>query len=361
MAPKRKGTKAAPGFDPLKPRPDLYGLPFTADDFRGMPFRRFGTSGLRVSEIGLGTWKFGYPRTGDFSRVGEKAALGIMDAAIEEGVTFWDTANRYNNASGNSERIIGKWFAANPGQRRTVELATKIYGLMDGAAPNFCRLSRVNIMEAVYASLERLRTDRIEVLQFHQVDETVPAEESLMAAEDLIALDVVRYLGISNVSLDQMDRFERLSRDFPRARIRSVQNQFDILHGEDPGRKGVFDECARRGLSFIPWSPLRGGLLSDRYVDGSLAGPGDRLVDEKRLEKELTGPIVRKIGALAALAREWSLSLTQLTLAYMRRLPAIGPLIVGCSTREQLRENAKAGKVAFSPDQIKAMEAVLRG
>ena len=115
----------------------------------------------------------------------------------------------------------------------------------------------------------------------------VPAEESLMAAEDLIALDVVRYLGISNVSLDQMERFESLSRTFPRARIRSVQNQFDILHGEDPGRKGVFDESARRGLSFIPWSPLRGGLLSNRYVDGSRAKPGDRLVDEKRLDKEL--------------------------------------------------------------------------
>jgi aryl-alcohol dehydrogenase-like predicted oxidoreductase len=94
---------------------------------------------------------------------------------------FWDTANRYNNSSGNSERILGRWFAANPRERRNVELATKIYGLMDGTTPNFCRLSRVNIMEAVYASLERLRTDRVEILQFHEPDPSTPVEESLLA------------------------------------------------------------------------------------------------------------------------------------------------------------------------------------
>ena len=345
-------------MDSAGPDPKLYNLPFTKEDFQGMPYRPCGATGLRVSHIGLGTWKFGYPRTGDGSRVDEKTAFKILDKAVEEGVTFWDTANRYNNSSGNSERIIGRWFAANPRERRNVELATKIYGLMDGTTPNFCRLSRVNILEAVYASLERLRTDRVEILQFHEFDPTTPVEESLLAVEDLIAQDLVRYLGVSNVDLDDVAQYEVLSEKFPRARIRSVQNRFDILHGEDPEKKGVFDHCARQGLSFIPWSPLRGGLLSGRYLDQSKAKAGDRLVDEKRLDRELTEPILKKLEALAALARQWSMSLTQLTLAYMRHYPGIGPLIAGCTTPEQLVENAKAGKITLDQEQIQAVKKV---
>jgi len=353
----RRANKAR--IDPLAPNPKLYNLPFTSEEFQGMPYRPYGNTGLRVSEIGLGTWKFGYPRTGDGSRVEEKTALKILDKAVEEGVTFWDTANRYNNSSGNSERIIGLWFAANPAERRNVELATKIYGSMDGKTPNFCRLSRVNVMEAVYASLERLRTDRVEILQFHWFDETTPVEESLLAVEDLIAQDVVRYLGVSNFSLDQLSRTEARGEDFPRARIHSVQNQFDILHGEDPERRGVFDHCARHGLSFIPWSPLRSGLLSGRYPDKAAARPGDRLVDENRLERELTGPVMKKLAALAALARDSSLSLAQLVLAYMRQLPGIGPIIVGCSTPAQLVENAKAGKITIDRDEVQAVQKIV--
>jgi aryl-alcohol dehydrogenase-like predicted oxidoreductase len=359
MAKKSRKTRTKPEADPLAPNPKLYGLPFTADEFHGIPYRPYGNTGLRVSHIGLGAWKFGYPRTGDGSRVDEKTAFAIFDKAVEEGVTFWDTANRYNESSGNSERVIGRWFASNPAQRRNVELATKIYGLMDGRTPNFCRLSRVNIMEAVYASLERLRTDRIEILHFHWFDDTTPVEESLMAVEDLISQDLVRYLGLSNVSLDQLGRYVARGADFPRARIQSVQNQFDILHGEDPKRKGVLDYCAEQGLSFIPWSPLRGGLLTERYLDKSKAKPGDRLVDEKRLDQEATEPVLRKLAALAALARESSLSVAQLVLAYMRNLPGMGPIIVGCSTPRQLVENAKAGKITLNEDQRQAVRKIV--
>jgi aryl-alcohol dehydrogenase-like predicted oxidoreductase len=353
--------KTRPETEAPAPQPKLYGLPFTADEFRGMPYRPYGNTGLRVSHIGLGTWKFGYPRTGDGSRLDEWTAFQILDKAVEEGVTFWDTANRYNESSGNSERVIGKWFAANPGQRRYIELATKIYGLMDGTTPNFCRLSRVNIMEAVYASLERLRTDRVEILQFHWFDETTPVEESLLAGEDLIRQDLVRYLGVSNVSLDQLGRNIAGGAGFPRAQIRSVQNQFDLLHGEDPQRKGVLDYCAGNGLSFIPWSPLRGGLLTERYLDKSKAKAGDRLVDEKRLDQEATPSAFKRITALAALARESSLSLAQLVLAAMRYLPGMGPVIVGCSTPRQLVENAKAGKISLDDAQREAVQKIISG
>ena len=345
--------------DRLKPNPKLYHLPFTLDKFNGMPYRRYGKTGLRVSNVGLGTWKFGLPETGDNSRVSEKTAFKILDKAIEEGVTFWDTANRYNESSGNSERIIGRWFRSNPDQRRNVELATKVYGQMDGLTPNYSRLSRVNIMEATYACLERLHTDRIEIMQFHWFDETTPVEESLMAIEDLISLDLVRYFGVSNHSLEQIAKYSALSVSFKRARIQSVQNQFDILCGEDPARKGVLSYCAENELSFIAWSPLRGGLLTERYLDRSKVGPGDRLVDENLLEKELTEPVLKKLNQLCQAAHEWSLTLTQLVIAYMLQLPGMGPVIAACSNPKQLLENSKAGKILLQPEQTARIKKIL--
>ncbi len=343
----------------LTPNPKLYGLPFTMNEFQGMPYRIFGNTGLRVSSVGLGTWKFGYPETGDGSRVKEKMAFKIFDKAIEEGVTFWDTANRYNESSGNSERLIGKWLAANPDQRRNIELATKIYGQMDGLTPNYCRLSRVNIIEATYACLERLRTDRIEILQFHWFDEQTPIEESLQAVEDLMTQDLVRYFGVSNFSLKQIEKYAVFSKKFRRARIQSVQNQFDILFGEDRSRKGALDYCAKNKLSFMAWSPLRGGLLTGRYLDKSKIGEGDRLFDEGRLDRELTEPVHKKLLKLKALARKWGMSLVQLVIAYMLHLPGMGPAIPSCSAPEQLEENAKAGKIKLEEEEIEVVKKII--
>ncbi len=349
-----KRTPLPPGVNPA-----LYGIPFTVDDYQGMPYRFFGGTGLRVSNIGLGTWKIGYPATGDGSRVDEKTAFKIFDKAVEEGVTFWDTANRYNNASGNSERIIGRWLRRNPGQRRNIELATKLYGTMDGRTPNYCRLSRVNIMEATYACLDRLQTDRIEIMQFHEFDPTTPVEESLMAVEDLITQDLVRYLGVSNFGVDQLEKCAAYDEIFRRAKIRSVQNQFDILYGEEPEKQGALAYCALKKLSFIAWSPLRGGLLSDRYIAREKPKKGDRLVDEKRLASELTPAVQKKLNALAKLACEADLSLTQLTLAYMLHLPGMGPVIAACSTPAQLVENAKAGRIRLEKKVFESVRSIV--
>jgi aryl-alcohol dehydrogenase-like predicted oxidoreductase len=351
---KRKTPPLPPGVDP-----SLYNLPFTVNDFNGMPFRFFGNTGLRVSSVGLGTWKVGYPSTGDGSRVDEKTAFAILDRAIGEGVTFWDTANRYNNASGNSERIIGRWFRKNPRQRRNVELATKVYGTMDGRTPNHCRLSRVNILEATYACLDRLQTDRVEILQFHEFDETTPVEESLMAIEDLIRQDLVRYLGASNFSVDQLEKYAGLDEICRRSRVQSVQNQFDILFGEEDEKRGVLAFCALKKLSFIAWSPLRGGLLSDRYLSKAKVKKGDRLVDEGRLSSELRPAVLKKLQALSRLAGEAGLNLTQLALAYMLQLPGMGPVIAGCSTPEQLVQNAKAGRVRLEKELVESVRRVV--
>jgi len=351
---KTKKVTLPPGVNPT-----LYSLPFTVDDYTGMPYRFFGGTGLRVSSVGLGTWKIGYPETGDGSRVDEKTAFQIFDRAVGEGVTFWDTANRYNNASGNSERIIGRWLRKNPGERRNIELATKLYGTMDGRTPNYCRLSRVNILEATYACLERLQTDRVEILQFHEFDATTPVEESLMAVEDLIRQDLVRYLGVSNFGVDQLEKCAAYDEIFRRARVQSVQNQFDILYGEEPEKQGALAYCALKKLSFIAWSPLRGGLLSERYIAKGKPKTGDRLVDENRLSSELTPAVLKKLNGLAKVAHEADLSLTQLTLAYMLHLPGMGPVIAACSTPGQLAENAKAGRVRLDKKVIESVRKMV--
>lgn len=348
-------------MDALTPNPSLYNVPFSANDFNGMPYRRLGGTGLQVSLIGLGTWKIGYPETGDGSRIGEREAFAIFDKALELGVTFWDTANRYNFGSGNSERIIGRWMKANAAHRRDIVLATKMFGGMDGTTPNHSGLSRSNIMDSVEASLARMQLDWIDVLYFHGYDPFVPPEESLSAVEDLIRSGKVRYFAVSNFTVDQLEQY-RLAAEATgtavRCRIAAVQNQFDVLYGEQQDREGVMAYCAERGISFVPWSPLARGLLTDRYLDTSKIGPGDRRYDEG--DWQIEPGTARKLERLAALGREWGISLSQLTMAYMLTLPGMGSLIPSSSTVAQLEANAAAGKLVLSPEQSQLVQEALK-
>jgi len=347
-------------MDHLVPHPELYGVPGLAEDFNGMPYRRLGLSGLRVSNIGLGLWKVGYPETGDGARMDEKTAFAVLDRAIETGVTFWDTANRYNNASGNSERVIGKWFKANPDQRRNVVLATKMGGGMDGRSPNHSHLSRTNILDSVYASLARLQVSCIDVLYFHFADPSTPAEEGLSAVEDLVSRDLVRYFAVSNVTADQLALWQATERHFScRCRVLAVQNRFDIVQGEAATAQGVLDLCARTGSSFVAYCPLAQGLLTDRYLDPKRVGPGDRLFDEKAAAKYQDEAVMKKIRALADLAKGWGMELSQLTLAYMITLPGMGPAIPSATSVKQLESNAKAGQIKLTSDQQARIKAVL--
>jgi len=342
------------------PEDKSYGLPFKIERFKDMPFRFLGKSGLKVPNIGLGTWKIGYPEKGDGSRVGEKEAFEIFDQAIASGVNFWDTANRYNNASGNSERVIGNWLASHPNQRRNVVLATKLGGAMDGITPNHCGLSRGNILDSVYASLERLRTDYIDLLYFHLFDPLTPPEESLAAIEDLVRQDLVRYFAVSNFTVAQLKIYRRIEKDRTlRSRIVAVQNQFDILNGERDPYDGVLDYTGREGISFIAWSPLAKGLLTGRYTGSEHIGAGDRLFDEGELKAGSAIPHVLKLQQLTALSAAWGMGLNQLVISYMLGLPGMGPVIASSSSVAQLISNAEAGKINLNEDQKKQIGKIL--
>ncbi|QDP96359.1 aldo/keto reductase [Microlunatus elymi] len=343
-------------MDPLTPNREVYNATPQATDYQGMPYRFLGASGLQAPAIGLGTWKFGYPDTGDGARIAPELAFRILDRAAELGVMFWDTANRYNAASGNSERIIGQWLAEHPQRRRDVVLATKTRGGMDGWTPNHSGLSRLQITESVKASLARLQTDWIDVLWFHQFDDRVPLEESLETIEDLVSRGLVHYLAVSNFNAEQLESCllisDRLSR---RSRPIAVQNRFDPLNGES--LPGVLSLCASEGLAFVPYSPLAKGLLTDRYLDPAKAGPGDRLYDEGALEgiDQRRFAKVRKLGELA---RQWDLKISTLTLAYILTLPGMGTQIPSSSNTDQLADNARAGTITLDQDQQAALHDI---
>ena len=346
-------------MDPLLPNRDLYNVTHQADDYQGMPYRFLGASGLQAPAIGLGTWKFGYPDTGDDARIGPDLAFQILDRAAELGVMFWDTANRYNAASGNSERIIGQWLSAHPQRRRDVVLATKTRGGMDGWTPNHSGLSRLQITESVKASLARLQTDWIDVLWFHQFDERVPLEESLETIEDLVSQGLVRYLAVSNFTAEQLEACLRVSdRLSRRCRPIAVQNRFDPLDGES--LPGVLSVCTSEGLAFVPYSPLAKGLLTDRYLDPAKAGPGDRLYDEGVLEG-IGEQKFTKVRRLGELAEQWEVKISTLTLAYILTLPGMGTQIPSSSNLHQLEDNARAGLITLDQDQQAALHEVFEG
>ncbi len=344
----------------LEPKPELYNVPWIADDFNGMPYRIVGRSGLRAASVGIGTWKFGYPDTGDEARTGEKTALEIFDRSIDLGAAFWDTANRYNNGSGNSERIIGKWFSANPEQRRNVVLATKIFGGMDGVTPNHSRLSRTNIFESAYASLERLQTDYIDLLYFHAYDKDTPVEESLTAVEDLMKMDMIRYFAVSNFSVEQMKIYDRAGDAF-RFNTVAVQNQYDLLNGESLTGAGVLDYCAENNVSYIAWSPLARGLLTEKYLNPSISKKGDRLFDEGTLQKDADPETLSKLIKLTGYAGKWDMKLNELAIAYMLTQPGMGPVIPSVSSVKQLESNARGGKIVLEKDQVEVLKKVFEG
>lgn len=344
----------------LVPHPEFYGASCDDNAFNGMPYRRLGRSGLWVSNVGIGLWKFGFPETGDGARVDEKTAFAIFDRAIELGVTFWDTANRYNNASGNAERVIGRWLKANPDQRRNVVLATKMCGSMDGLTPNHAGLGRLNILESVYASLARMQVDTIDLLYFHMPDDDTPVEESLATIEDLVSRDLVRYFAVSNFTLAQLETYHRAERQLSaRCRILAVQNKFDILQGEATGARGVLDYAAKHGIAFVAYSPLARGLISNRYLDPGKVGKGDRLYDENLMKWCQDATLMSKLHGLAALAEEWKTTVSCLALAYMLTLPGVGPAIPSASTVQQLEQNAAAGKLKLTGEQCARVKAAL--
>ena len=312
-----------------------------------MDYTYVGRTGLKVSRICLGTMNFG-PQTN------EKDAFTIMDAALDAGINFFDTANVYGGKGqrGLTELIIGRWFAQGGARRDKVVLATKVYGLMDNPldGPNDASgLSGYKLRRSIDLSLRRLKTDHVELYQMHHIDTHAPWDELWGAYEDLIAAGKVVYAGSSNFGARHLCYAQAAAEQRHFLGLISEQHKYS-LNCRLPELE-VLPAAQDLGLGIIAWSPLDGGLLSDH--------PGSER--SQHALKEATPQQRTQVARLAELAAELGEKSSVIALAWVLAQPAMTAPIIGPRTMEQLEDALKAVTVTLSEDALKALDAIFPG
>jgi aryl-alcohol dehydrogenase-like predicted oxidoreductase len=299
-----------------------------------------GNEGPDVSVVGLGCNNFG-------GRVDLDGTRAVVDAALDAGITLLDTADIYGNKGG-SESFLGEVLE---GRRNQVVIATKFGGDMgDGTQ---ARGSRDYIRKAVDASLQRLRTDRIDVYQYHTPDRITPFAETFGALDELVREGKVRYIGHSNLTPAQVEEVDALAREQGWVRPVSAQNRYSLLHRDPEG--DLLPICARLGLGVLPYFPLASGLLTGKYRRGEPRPPGTRL--ENR-DEVFTDEMFDRVEALEAYADERDVSLLAVAVGGLLGEPAVASVISGATKPEQVRENAAAGDWEPSADDVAALNAL---
>ena len=313
-----------------------------------MSYRRLGTSGLVVSVVGLGCNNFG-------RKLDLDGTQAVVDAAIDAGITLFDTADVYGSPHGASEELLGSVLKRH---RSEVVLATKFGMDMHGlnGIDHGARGSRSYIVRAVEASLRRLDTDYLDLYQLHTPDPATPIAETLSALDDLVRSGKVRYLGNSNFAGWQIADADWAARTAGRAPFISAQNQYSLLH-RDPEAE-VLPACQHFGLGFLPFFPLHSGLLSGKYRRGEKPAEGTRLALD-RYQRFIAGADWDKIEALSAFGAERGHSLLEVAIAGLATRPAVSSVIAGATTPDQVRANAKAGSWQLTADDITSLNAIL--
>jgi aryl-alcohol dehydrogenase-like predicted oxidoreductase len=313
-----------------------------------MSYRRLGKSGLVVSVVGLGCNNLGRKLDLDGTRA-------VVDAAIDAGITLFDTADTYGSRRGASEELLGSVIKK---RRSEIVLATKFGMDMQGlnGVDHGARGSRSYIMRAVEASLRRLNTDYLDLYQIHAPDPATPIAETLSALDDLVRSGKVRYLGNSNFAGWQIADADWAARTAGQTPFISAQNQYSLLH-RDPEAE-VLPACRHFGLGFLPFFPLHSGLLSGKYRRGEKPAEGTRLALD-RYERFIAGADWDKIEALSAFGAERGHSLLDVAIAGLATRPAVSSVIAGATTPDQIRANAQAGSWQLGADDITALEAIL--
>lgn len=297
-----------------------------------MELVRLGDSGLTASRVGLGCNNFG-------GRVDFDATRAVVDAALDAGITFLDTAEVYGNG-GDSERFLGGLLE---GRRDRVVLATKFAwagGSGQGSAPE--------VRRALDGSLGRLRTDYVDLYYLHRPDPTTPIAETLGALDELVRAGKVRAIGCSNFSAEQLAEADRVAGELGTVRFTVLQNHYNLLHRDDDA--DVLPLCRELGVSYIPYFPLASGLLTGKYRRGEPAPEGTRLhgreIEDERFER---------IDALSAFAAARDHSLHELAISALASTPGVGSVIAGATKPEQVCANAKAATWRLTADELDAL------
>ncbi|HEV8248760.1 MAG TPA: aldo/keto reductase [Gaiellaceae bacterium] len=296
-----------------------------------MRTRRLGRSGIEVSVVGLGCNNFG-------RRTDEETSRAVIDAAIDVGITFFDTADTYGD--GASEEIIGR---ALEGRRERVVLATKFGG---GGATGRGQGSRDYVLQAVEASLARLRTDWIDLYQHHQEDPDTPLAETIGALDELVREGRIRAYGTSNHSPTSLEEAASLAQE---AYV-SEQSQYSLLRPD--AEHELLPTCERLDISFIPYFPLASGLLTGKVRRDRPPEPGTRLHGREISETDL-----EEVERLSAVAAELGVSLLELAVGALAAQPVIASVIAGATRPDQVRANAEAGRWEPSERDLDAIRA----
>ncbi len=322
-----------------------------------MKIKRLGRTGLRVSEICLGTMTFG-------RQCDEPTSFAILDTAYEAGITFMDTADVYPlppdlTTVGRTETIIGNYLKAHPGRRHETVLATKCNARM-GPGPNDQGLSRRHILDAIDASLRRLQTDFIDLYQVHSFDPETPLEETLRALDDIVRAGKARYIGCSNYMAWQLARALWKSESLGIARYDCIQPRYNLLFRDFEHE--LFPLCREEGVGVIVYNPLAGGFLTGKHRRDA---PPDA---KGRFALGEAGKLYRNrywhdaqfdaVDALKAYFGPRNKSLTQVALAWVLTNPVVTSAIVGATSAEQLNESLPGINLSLDADEMQFLDGI---
>ncbi len=317
-----------------------------------MRYRLFGRTGLRISELGLGTMTFG--GKGFWEVVGKLSAPeaeALIGTALDRGVNFIDTADVYSD--GEAEKHLGAALASLGRPRDQVLIATKVRG-RTGPGPNQVGLSRGHIMASIDASLRRLKLDFVDLYQIHGTDLDTPIEETVRALDDVVKSGKARYTGFSNLPAWQAMKALAYADAHALSRFASAQMYYSLA-GRDIERE-IVPLALDQGLAILPWSPLAGGLLSGKF-DLEKPGPeGARRTtfDFPPVDRGRTKTVLM---ALRSVAGEMGVPVSRVALAWLLTRPFVTSIIVGAKTREQLEDNLAAGDTVLSPEHVAELDA----
>lgn len=311
-----------------------------------MEYRNLGSSGLKVSAVGLGTNQFG-------GKVDLRTAKEIINTALDEGVNLIDTANIYQE--GRSEEYIGKALVR---RREEAIIATKFYFPM-GEGPNDRGGSRQHILSEVDASLSRLNMDTIDLYQIHRWDEETPIQETMRALEDLLRAGKVRYIGASNFSAWQLTHANAVAELQGWSKFVSIQPHYHLF--ERGIEKELLPACEYFNIGVLPYFPLAGGFLTGKYEEGKAAPEGSRGEDSEYVQSYMTHENYQKLASLKSFAENRNRGLNELAIAWLLSQPQISSVIAGATQEGHVLDNVKAAEWELNDGELDEISEILGG
>jgi aryl-alcohol dehydrogenase-like predicted oxidoreductase len=310
-----------------------------------MEYRQMGHCGVRVSVVGLGANRFGS------AEMPQAEVNRVIDAALDAGVNFLDTANVYNE--GASEETLGN---ALKGRMDKVVLATK-FNFARNPNPNSWGASRYQMMQAVEKSLRRLQTDHIDLYYCHRWDDTTPIDETLRGLDDLVRMGKVCYLGASQYASWQLAHANVLAELKGWTRFAVLQSEYNMLKRD--AEREILPYCRAHKVGFVPYYPLAGGFLTGKYELGKAPPPGSRGASLRIVQELLVEGNFHRVARLSAWARDHGRGVNELAQAWLLAQPAVCSVITGAKNVEQFRSNVKAADWNLTLDQLEEIESIL--